>query len=488
MRKLILICLLLFGTISCNLVNKDGGLDTDSISITPTAVATQTPVHLTTNEPPLVTSDYLLSNDFILNPERGFSTEIDFYDPDYSQYYEDGRTLVYANILLDEYTESELPQAFLDELDNWFSSIRNGGIKMIVRFSYNDGPYPFPEADASLDQILLHIQQLTPVLQKNSDVIAWLEAGFIGAWGEWHASTNGLDESDEAKRRILFALLEALPSDRSVLLRYPVDLMKNFPEPLSIENAFNGTNQARVGFHNDCFLASEDDEHTYARDGINTFEEELNYLSDSTQFVPVGGESCAYNPPRSDCSTALMEMEFFHYVEIGDGWHPDVLESWGEQGCYSVIGNRLGYRFSLLESTINEVVLPGGVLNMDIKLTNNGFASLSNPRPVYLVLDGPEYYEVELPVDARLWSPGKITSINFKIRVPFTAPEGKYNLALWLPDSYDSLQSDSRYSIRFANEDIWDNDTAYNIIRNIEISSSTIGDVDSSVEKFYVFE
>jgi regulator of RNase E activity RraA len=56
------------------------------------------------------------------------------------------------------------------------------------------------------------------------DVIVWMEAGFIGAWGEWHSSTNGLDKSVEAKRQVVDALLDALPETRSVQLRYPGDI------------------------------------------------------------------------------------------------------------------------------------------------------------------------------------------------------------------------------------------------------------------------
>jgi hypothetical protein len=484
MQKIVLICLLLFGVTSCALNTNDNA----AISVTPVTAITQKPVQATlrpASEPPLITTNYLPSSAIIQNPERGFSTEIDFDDPDYFQYYKDGSTLVYSNIRLDEYLESELPQTFLTELDNRFSSIRQGGVKIIVRFSYNDGPYPFPNPDASLDQILLHIKQLTPVLQKNADVIAWLEAGFIGAWGEWHASTNGLNDDSEAKRTILLALLDAMPSDRSILLRYPVDIMTNFPIPLSADNAFNETDQARVGFHNDCFLADENDQHTYARDGINTYNEEFTYLALSTQFVPMGGESCEYNPPRSDCPTALNEMQLFHFDEIGDGWYPQVLSAWEEQGCYAEMEKGLGYRISLTTAKMNEVVQPGGILNLSVELNNSGFSSLKNPRPVYLILEGASHFEVLLPVDPRFWMPGT-SSFKVQLRLPADAPEGEYQVALWLPDAYPSLQDNPQYSVRFANEDVWQEKTGYNIIKTIRIDSLAPGDADSNANEFIV--
>ena len=33
-------------------------------------------------------------------------------------------------------------------------------------------------------------KQLKPVLQKNEDVIFVLQAGFVGAWGEWYYTTH----------------------------------------------------------------------------------------------------------------------------------------------------------------------------------------------------------------------------------------------------------------------------------------------------------
>jgi hypothetical protein len=446
------------------------------VTLTPTAIP----------EPERTTRTYTISEETILNPERGFSSEAELTDTDFNEYYEDGVTLVYLTIRLDDYRDSDIPQSLLTEMKNFFSAMRPSGIKASIRFAYNDGPYPNPEPDASLEQILKHIHQLAPTLKENADVIVWFEAGFIGAWGEWHTSTNYLDEDVEAKRQILFALLDATPSDRAVLLRYPVDLITFFPTPLTDSDVENKTIQTRVGFHNDCFLASSDDEHTFARDGIFNYEDELSYLYQSTQFIPVGGESCAYNPPRSDCPTALAELAFFHYTDLGDGWHPDVLESWEAQGCYAEIEDRLGYRLSLIETTVNQKVKPGGIINLQVKINNDGFAPPINSRPVYLVLDGSSRYETLLPVNPRLWLSGEESIIEVQVRLPATIAEGEYKLALWLPDSYLSLSDNPRYSIQFANESVWDAVNAYNVLQDITVTTLALGEVDLDATSFEV--
>src|SRR5688572_12861745 len=163
-------------------------------------------------EPATVNHTYTATDAPILNPERGFFTPYELPgNPGFSPVRATGNTLVHLNIRLDDWRESDIPQDVLDSLDMNFADIRDADLKAIIRFSYNEGPYPDSEPDASKAQILRHIEQLTPLLQNNADVIAWAEAGFIGAWGEWHTSTNGLDNITD-KREILDALLAAIPN------------------------------------------------------------------------------------------------------------------------------------------------------------------------------------------------------------------------------------------------------------------------------------
>ena len=43
-------------------------------------------------------------------------------------------------------------------------------------------------------------------------------------------------------------------------------------------------------------------------------------------------------------------------------------------------------------------------------------------------------------------------------------PSGAYRLSLWLPDKATNLRTDSRYSIRFANQNTWDATKGYNVL------------------------
>jgi hypothetical protein len=416
-------------------------------------------------DPAPVTVTYAESEAAIVNPERGLYMPIDLpTQTNFEVVRLNGYTLTHSYVRLDAYRERDLPDSFLEELETGFADARAGGIKVILRFAYNVGPYPDSEPDASEAQMLRHLEQLTPLLHDNADVIAWMRAGFIGAWGEWHTSTHGLDQDLEAKRRILTALLRALPEDRMVQLRYPTDIWRLYGDPLTEDQAFSGTDQARVGFHNDCFLASEDDWGTYNRGGINTLTEDQARLAEQSRFTPVGGESCNPNPPRSDCPTALAEMALMHFSEFNQSYHPRVFRGWERQDCLDEIKNRLGYRLVLRQAVVETTVQPGSALDLTVQLANVGFAPPINPRPVWLVLDGPEQVRVQLEVDPRRWAPGSEHTLSASLPLPADLPPGTYRLALWLPDASERLRDDARYSIQFANDGVWDEAHGWNTL------------------------
>jgi len=414
-------------------------------------------------EPATMTHTYVASDASILNPERGFFTPYELpSSAGFSPVRATGNTLVHLNIRLDDWHETDIPQDVLNGLNTNFTDIRDAGVKAIIRFAYNQGPYPDTEPDASKAQILRHIEQLTPLLQTNADVIAWVEAGFIGAWGEWHTSTNGLDNFAD-KRDILNALLAAIP-DRYVQVRYPANIIEMYPNP-------DDAAKARVAHHNDCFLSSDTDVGTYERDGVNTIVRDQAYLAELTRFTPMSGETCAPNPPRSECAVALQEMALLHFAAINEAYHKGILRSWDAGGCMDEINNRLGYRLTLTSADFNEQVRPGGSLNLTVIITNSGFASLMHPRSLYVVLverDNISLYKTELDLDLRTWEPGTST-FTAKLHIPSNIEEGEYQIALWLPDGYDSLRDNPLYAIRFANENVWDESTGLNVLGDVFI-------------------
>ena len=161
----------------------------------------------------------------------------------------------------------------LNDISNDFAAARSLQIKLVPRFAYNwVGQNGSGSADAPQAVIVNHISQLAPILAANEDVIAYLEAGFIGQWGEWHDSTNGLttagnNNATAAMSAILNAELAALPADRMIAVRYPGYTLQIFgtTAPISVANAYDGSNYSRIGVHDDCFEVDAYDAGTYQK-------------------------------------------------------------------------------------------------------------------------------------------------------------------------------------------------------------------------------
>jgi hypothetical protein len=432
---------------------------------------------------------YNPSNEDFANPERGFMKQSSVF-PDQAlnlnqiNILQTSDSLVWIYFRLDNYRDKLLDQNALNTIRTVFSTARSRGLKLVIRFVYNPGPGSTSDAnlaqpDAPIDLVLQHINQVKPILVENSDVIAVVQAGFVGHWGEWH-STKYLHPL-EYRRAIVDALLSALPQDRMLQLRYPRYKEMMFQGPLTSAQAFSGSAQSRIGHQNDCFLEGTTDSGTYDSASpqlpkqISTYcdgQDEVacwkGFVSQEGRFTPVGGETCTLNPPRTDCPNALQELETLHWSFMNNRYKAEVLNSWSAGGCMDTIRRRLGYRLSLTEATLPTAIRAGGTLHLNIRLDNQGFAAMYNPRPVYLVLKGTSTrYEMPVPnVDPRRWESGQEQVLDINVNIPANIPAGTYSLALWLPDAAASLRNSPAYSVRFANANVWDAATGMNILTN----------------------
>lgn len=408
------------------------------------------------------------------NPERGF------YDQDSPLWLEtqranqsvealsalrnEGISVVRWYFLIDEFRDRPIDQDTLDFINTQFQNARAAEVKVIPRFAYNfpiGGEFPFTDPDAPLSQVLAHIEQLRPLLIAHADVIAFMEAGFVGAWGEWHSSTNvlvdpntGLNASSIA---IIDALLEALPANRMIAMRYLPHKRQLYPDALTMAQAFSGSDQARIGAHNDCFSASKDDWGTYPLDQIDLLKA---YYHQDNQYLPQGGETCNDGPdaqPYIGCSIVVPQMAYLRYSVLNRDYHPGVLARWQTEGCYATIARRMGYRFRLISSEMPTVST--GEARIRLTLVNEGFANAYNPRVAYLVLrevnTGAEV-RITAANDVRWWQVGETT-----LDATFTnLQNGVYQVLLALPDPM--LPNRPEYAIRMANLGVWEAHTGLN--------------------------
>lgn len=408
------------------------------------------------------TVSYAPSDENFLNPERGFHGNVSLAnDTNLSWVREGGYTLARSYVRLDAYRRKPLPDNLLADVQRGLDAAR---IKIVLRFAYNFG---IGEDDTTLAWVEKHIEQVTPLLERNADVIAAVQAGFIGAWGEWHSSENGLG-SPENKAAVHAALLNAVPASRMVQLRYPGNLIALYPDPLTVADAFSGSAQARTGHMNDCFLSGEDDVGTYWPPERK--DEYQRYLEELTRWTVTGGETCEQEePPRFECDVAVPEMARFGWDYLNEDFYVGAVEQWKAEGCFEEIARRLGYRFRLVETTAPTAVARGGAGSVRIRTADDGFGKLYNPRGAELVFrqqDSSEEYAVDLTTDEdpRHWFPGsgEEATLDIYANLPDDLAAGTYDLFLNLPDAAASLRDDPAYSVRLANPDVWEAETGYN--------------------------
>ncbi|SFW69455.1 DUF4832 domain-containing protein [Chitinophaga sancti] len=463
------------------------------------------------------TITYTASTEDFTNPERGFyrysETTVDNFtalDAGTLATYKSGTmpsggtfsvmsTLVFRYFIMSGYTGKALPAAFLTNLSKDFATARAAGIKLIPRFTYtisvtagtcSEGWICTPYGDAPKSIVLSHIAQLKPILQANADVIATLQLGFIGVWGEnfytdyfGDASSNGqkqlLDQNWKDRSEVLKAMLDALPQDRMVQIRLP-QLKQKFvygasalptASAMTAEEAASGTDKARIGYHNDCFLSSANDYGTFADYGsssstpVEATTAMRNFTSMDSKYVVVGGETCSDEySPQNDCEpTGHAEQEFsdMHYSFLNADYNAAVNNDWQTGGCLDNIKRKLGYRLVLKDASF---LSSTDSLAATIHLQNVGYAAPYNPRPVQLLLRNMATKKIDsltFITEVRKWVTGDVT-LRQSFKLPSGMPAGTYELLLNLPDGYNSLRNMPAYSIRLANNNVWESTTGYN--------------------------
>jgi len=471
----------------------------------------------------LATNTYSISNEEFANPERGFYLQSDSYasapssiPANLANFRINGRnspgnvysakiSLLLRVYYLDSFVSTPISASFLSSIQTDFNSIRSQGSKVIVRFAYNqDQTSPFNEPAKA--QILAHIEQLKPVLLHNADVIAVLQQGFIGAWGEGYytdifytggqaTTQNWLDRAE-----VLGALLSALPPERMVQVRVPQHKQKFVHGPtaatgvtgMSPADAFKGSGAARIGFHNDCYLADGTDFGTFSDydRGNGTSAQDVtnlrNYVAQETRFTPMGGETCSINPPADDCAAAGggadTDMAFSHYSFLNQSYNVNVNNDWVTQGCMESIKLRLGYRLQLVSGRFRTEAQPGQLIPLTLEFSNHGYAAPFNPRGLELVLrhavNGQKYFaELSRDTEVRRWLPGTNYVVTTQLALPTNLALGSYDLLVNLPDPAATLYTNVAYTVRLANSnaisstgttlgDVWEPATGYHNLRH----------------------
>ena len=429
------------------------------------------------------------------NPERGFRFEIhvgiepDEPEPSYlrnnwpfAAYQADGISVAQAYCYLTRYCDSPIPQSKLDAIQASFDRARADGVKFLLRFAY--------ETDTSrtkgptLDRILSHIAELTPIVRRNIDVIYSLQTGWVGAWGEFHGSVSRIEFDKEATAKVVKATLDMLPEGRFTMMR----TMQQRENALSVLGKDCGS---RIGFFNDATLADFHDSGTFVGDRDALAKLSLQGMlyrryaaPGNPQFdevcqigvhLPVDGElfwNGHVDLAAQSGLSAIVRMRRHHYTTFSlvhgnseldkkpvygaiDAWKSspvtsEFLDAYGIphdreyfagvpfRTAFDYIRDHLGYRIAAMSCKVG-----GG--KAKVTLHNYGFAAPINPRKAYFAVVSPDGNVSEIPLDFDCRSIAPETDTVLEGDIP--PLDGGRRLALWLPDMSETLKRRREYAI-----------------------------------------
>lgn len=390
-------------------------------------------------------------------------------------------TVLYRYIMLTAYMNTDvIDNTYLTNLQTDFDRIRNAGIKVILRVSYNNDTTTNTQPLKA--RILAHIQALAPIINLNKDVITFIQAGFIGKYGEWYYTGGSTEFGDTSsinttqwvnRKEVVDAMLNSFDASIPLQVRYANAKKQMYGSgQINTLNAYQNTPVSRIGFYNDALLNEDGDMGTYSINGctnpVNTVN--YNYIANASQFLPLSGESNGINPCdggfRTTGINAVNELNVLNFSVLNRDYEPNVWQGWINTGHYDEILRNLGYRLVLVSSN-----LVGNSLTLNIN--NVGYAKLLFQKKFYLVfrnISNVEYKRL-LPIDIRTLNKGNNT---LNITVPNDVPLGTYSLFIHIADNTTSLEARPEYSIQFANTSIFESNTGYNNLnQTITISDTT---------------
>ena len=341
-------------------------------------------------------------------PERGFYSILRYIAAEEARLPDDfpvheGDTLILVEINLCHYADSALSERALSGISALFRALRGTGCGLIVRFLYDwEGKNRLTEPK-SLASILRHMEQLSPVVQENADIIFLTQGLFVGNWGEMHGSR--FLRGEDIKK--LYAAYSTAVGER-VRLSVRTPALWRSVTGISHPTGIKPT-AALPGLFNDGMLGSENDYGTYGEEA-SARESELAFQEKLCCFVPNGGEVVG-TAPQSDAETAMHALSRMHVSYLNRDydkrtytkWKNAVIRGqglWNGMTYYDYAEAHLGYRFVIRDVSLRFFGLTGG-LTARVAIENVGFAPLYHDVSAQLVfVQGND--EVSFPMSGSL--------------------------------------------------------------------------------------
>lgn len=332
------------------------------------------------------------SNTVMFHPEK---TPLGFLDEQIELYRDTPCRLAQVYVYLTEYCKKPLDAQAFSQLESYLESLHARGLRAVLRFAYE---YEVNrKIGPTSNRIYGHLLQIKQWFAEHEplvrETVLVLQAGVIGAWGEWHTAKHYHN-----KKKVLLRLCDAAPSYLPLQVR-----MQPFKDCVQ-----NTENAARVGYHDDFLVGAyhkwntpagdpdseafdrfvkesrftlNDGEMPWGRDKthqnglIDGYEmltccaqHSLSTLSLTHNFIEEGGQ---FNAVRWQSET----LNAVHASELSCPSTPEYFTQNGEaleRTVFDFLTDHLGYQIAAREIFIGENA--DGGQTATVKFSNSGFA------------------------------------------------------------------------------------------------------------------
>ncbi|EGB91733.1 DUF4832 domain-containing protein [Clostridium sp. D5] len=287
----------------------------------------------------------------------------------------DYRVVLLTFLLDDERELDVIPEEKMQDLRNALKAAEDLGLSVIFRAAYDfTGEYEDPDFEI----MLKHIRQTGAVLNTYKSCIMGVQAGMIGAFGEWTQSRY----MDTKRYR-----MEVIREWEDVLdERIPLSVRR---QKFIREAAKWGCNTGRLGVYNDGLFSSESDLGTY-REDYNR-EEDLEWSAENIK-VPFNGGEMPFVSEFTAIENVVEEARQLNLSYLNQEYSSEVWEYWASQEYEDVPGDEyikmhLGCRPWAETFSIDRHFAEKKKMRLKLKIRNSGFAMIDPDYHWYFILE-----------------------------------------------------------------------------------------------------
>ncbi|MBP1566910.1 MAG: DUF4832 domain-containing protein [Oscillospiraceae bacterium] len=409
-------------------------------------------------------------------------------------------------------TDYDLDETFFNSWRKTFENCRANGCMTALRFRYDANGIDNPEP-ATFEKVLEHIQQIkdSNILEEYKDIIAFVESGFVGKWGEQH---GGKYTSVEHKAQLLDAMLKCVPAPIPVTVRTP-DIFARWAninrKELADYICIPGTDATRVGLYDDGYMGSSSDLGTYSNRQIETqwlgnqtvssyfggeFSGNLEFAQSFETYLPENSITEMYNTHLSYINGNIFKLykdfTFDETYDIKDVKYqpfsssvsltPDYDHSaYYGQDVFTFIRDHLGYRYVLRKSELSSDVKQGEDITIDFSVENTGFANAIPAQKAELIIekDG-SYMKVQTDIDSNQWRSCTVAHETITASLPDNISTGEWNAYLKLSQGNNKTDQMGMRSVRFANNGIWNSVIGANYLGTFTVAENKTPGTDNT--------